>query len=154
MGFFKKFFGLEKTDKEEIKQINPGNPYSSMTHRQKLAAMNLMMVFGGSCSGSAEEISKINHIMTQEGQLMGVSGVEMHAATSTFTGMTGMADSLKGVERKVLERLFYVFYCVIAAGKNVQAAQVLIAIYKDYGFSEQECFAILEKVSGKKITDV
>ena len=43
------------------------NIYDNLTQRQKLAAMNLMVVFGGSCSGAEYELNKINHIMASEG---------------------------------------------------------------------------------------
>ena len=127
------------------------NVYSRLTHHQKLAAMNLMMAFAGSCSGSPQEISKINHIMTQEGHLLGISGNEMHAATSRFNGMKGMADALNGADRRALEELFWAFYCIVAVGKDSQAIRILMLIYKDYGFSEQDCISILEKASGRKI---
>ena len=54
------------------------NIYDTLTQNQKLAAMNLMVVFGGSCSGTEYELNKINHIMASEGQLMGISGNERH----------------------------------------------------------------------------
>lgn len=154
MGFFKKIFGLEKTDKEEIKQINPGNPYSSMTHRQKLAAMNLMLAFGGSCSGTPDELSKINHIMTQEGRLLGISADEMNTATSSFNGMKGMSDALKGADRLALEKLFWAFYCIIAAGKNEMAVRVLLLMYEGFGFSTQDCLSILNRKTGINLEEL
>lgn len=149
MGILSELFGNKTTNSKQ--QDIPENVYSRMSHYQKLAAMNLMMAFAGSCSGSPHEISKINHIMTQESQLMGISGNEMHAATSRFNGMKGMADALKGTDRRVLEELFWAFYCIVAVGKDSQAVQILLLIYKDYGFSEQDCVSILEKKSGRKI---
>lgn len=155
MGLLKELFGHKHTkEQQDDSTTNNDNVYSKLTHYQKLAAMNLMMVFGGSCSGSPQELSKINHIMTQEGQMLGVSVAEMHAATSRFSGMKGMSDTLKGADRKALEKLFWAFYCIIAIGKDPQAAQVLMIIYKDYGFSEQDCIAILEKRSGKRISEL
>lgn len=156
MGFFSELF-VNKTS--NIKQHNASNGntnnvYSKLTHYQKLAAMNLMMAFGGSCSGSPQELSKINYIMTEEGRLLGVSGEEMHASTSCFSGMKGMSDALKDADKSSLEKLFWAFYCIIAVGKNPQAAQVLMAIYKDYGFSERECISILEKHTGKKMGEL
>jgi len=152
MGLLRDLFGIGSP--KAANDSSTDNVYSNLTYNQKLAAMNLMMVFGGSCSGSPQELSKINHIMTQEGQMLGVSVAEMHAATSRFSGMKGMSDTLKGADRKALEKLFWAFYCIIAVGKDPQAAQVLMIIYKDYGFSEQDCIAILEKKSGKRISEL
>lgn len=156
MGILHDLFGHKTPPKEQQDHstTNNGNVYSSLTHYQKLAAMNLMFVLGGSCSGSPQEVSKINHIMTQEGHLLGISGAEMHAANSSFSGMKEMSDALKGADRKALERLFLPFYCIIAVGKDPQAVQLLLIIYKDYGFSEQDCISILEKYSGKRLSEL
>ncbi len=155
MGFLRELF-VNKTNSRQQNASNGNsyNVYSKLTHYQKLAAMNLMMAFGGSCSGSPQELSKINHIMSEEGRLLGVSGDEMHAATSRFSGMKGMSDALKDADKSALEKLFWAFYCITAVGKNSQAAQVLMVIYKDYGFSEQECISILEKHTGKKMGEL
>ena len=51
---------------------NSSNVYSYLTQRQKLAAMNLMTAFGGSCPGTLQNLDKINHIMSVEGGKMGV----------------------------------------------------------------------------------
>ena len=50
------------------KTTTSSSPYDSLTWNQKLAAMNLMIVFGGSCSGLPHELDKINHIMSVEGR--------------------------------------------------------------------------------------
>lgn len=128
--------------------------YSSLTQRQKLAAMNLMTVFGGSCPGTSENLDKINHIMSVEGGKMGVTGTEVHAAMDTFSGMPDMVNTLKGANRKVLESLFWAYYCIVAVGKSPQAVQVLLGVYKDWGFSEQECLTILENRTGRKLEDL
>lgn len=133
---------------------NPSNSYSALTQRQKLAAMNLMTVFGGSCPGTTQNIDKINHIMSVEGSKMGLSGAEVHAAKDTFSGMPGMVNTLKGSNRKALEDLFWAYYCIVAVGKSAQAVQVLLGVYKDLGFSEQECIAILENRTGRKSSDL
>lgn len=156
MGIFRDLFGngSPKTSKDNSAKENVDNVYSNLTYNQKLAAMNLMMAFGGSCSGTAQELSKINHIMTQEGRMLGVTTTEMHAATSRFSGMKGMSDALMGANREALEKLFWAFYCIIAAGKNEQAVRVLLAIYKDLGFSEQDCLNILNKRTGINFEDL
>ena len=74
------------------KKTASSNIYDTLTQKQKLAAMNLMVVFGGSCSGTEYELDKINHIMASEGQLMGISGNEMRAGASLFNGMEGMVN--------------------------------------------------------------
>lgn len=133
---------------------NSSNVYSSLTQRQKMAAMNLMTVFGGSCSGTSQNIDKINHIMSVEGGKMGVTGAEVHAAIDTFSGMPDMVNALKGVNRSALESLFWAYYCIIAVGKSAQAVQVLLGVYRDLGFSEQECASILEKRTGIKLENL
>lgn len=126
------------------------NVYDNLTHKQKLAAMNLMMVFGGSCSGTDYELNKINHIMTVEGQLMGISENEMKAASSHFDGMEDMVNALFGADHQALEKLFWAFYCIIAVGKSEYAAYVLLGIYHNFGFAEQDCLNILETRTGIK----
>lgn len=127
------------------------NVYSSMSYNQKLAAMNLMIVFGGSCSGTPQELNKINHIMTVEGKEMGLSGEEVHAGAAKFDGMKDMVNAIKGVNRNALEKLFWAYYCIIAAGKSAEAVQVLLGVYKDLEFTEEECVSILERITGRKI---
>ena len=133
---------------------NSSDVYSYLTQRQKLAAMNLMTVFGGSCPGTSQNLGKINHIMSVEGGKMGVTGAEVHAAMDTFSGMPDMVNTLKGANRKALESLFWAYYCIVAVGKSAQAVQVLLGVYKDWGFSEQECVAILENRTGRKLEDL
>ena len=133
---------------------NSSNAYSSLTKKHKLAAMNLMTVFGGSCPGTSQNLDKINHIMSVEGGKMGVSGAEVHAAMDTFSGMPDMVNTLKGADRKALESLFWAYYCIVAVGKSAQAVQVLLGVYKDLGFSEQECIFLLENRTGRKQEDL
>ena len=156
MGLLRDLFGIgsSKPTEDDSAKENVVNVYSNLTYNQKLAAMNLMMVFGGSCSGTAQELSKINHIMTQEGRMLGVTATEMHAATSRFSGMKGMSDALIGADRGALEKLFWAFYCIVAAGKNEQAVRVLLAVYEDLGFSEQDCLNILNKRTGINFEDL
>lgn len=134
---------------QSVNTSNPSNVYSSLTQRQKMAAMNLMMAFGGSCPNTPQNIEKINHIMTVEGGKMGVSGEQVHSACDTFSGMPDMVNALKGINRGALESLFWAFYCIVAVGKSAQAVQVLLGVYRDLGFSEQDCLSILEKRTGK-----
>lgn len=133
---------------------NPSNVYSSLTQRQKMAAMNLMIVFGGSCPGTPQNIEKINHIMTVEGGKMGVSGEQVHAAHDTFSGMPDMVNAIKGMSRNALESLFWAYYCIVAVGKSAQAVQVLLGVYRELGFSEQDCISILENRTGKKLENL
>ena len=130
------------------------NIYYNLTQKQKLAAMNLMVVFGGSCSGTEYELDKINHIMASEGQLMGISGNEMRAGASLFNGMEGMVNSLMGANRDALKKLFWAYYCIIAVGKSEQAVNVLLGVYNKWGISEQECINILESRTGRKLSDL
>lgn len=133
------------------KSATPTSPYDALTFKQKLAAMNLMVVFGGACSGAPHELNKINHIMTVEGREMGVSGEQMRSAS--FSGMKDMVDNLKGSNRVALEKLLWPFYCIICLSQSIQAVQVLINIYCELGFSYQECASILEKRAGRKVID-
>ena len=64
---------------QEVKDI-----YSGMTMRQKAAAMNLMMVLGGSCPPTPACISEVNKIMTFAGRSMGISGAEYKSYTDSF----------------------------------------------------------------------
>ena len=130
------------------------NIYDTLSHKQKLAAMNLMVVFGGSCSGSEYELNKINHIMSTEGQLMGISGDAMRSGRSQFNGMEGMVNALIGANHEALKKLFWAYYCIIAVGKSEQAAHVLLGVYDKWCISEQECINILETRTGKKLSEL
>ena len=136
------------------KKTATSNIYDTLTQKQKLAAMNLMVVFGGSCSGTEYELDKINHIMASEGQLMGISGNEMRAGASLFNGMEGMVNSLIGANRDALKKLFWAYYCIIAVGKSEQAVNVLLGVYNKWGISEHECIHILESRTGRKLSDL
>ncbi len=136
------------------KKTASSNIYDTLTQKQKLAAMNLMVVFGGTCSGTEYELDKINHIMASEGQLMGISGNEMRAGASLFNGMEGMVNSLIGANRDALKKLFWAYYCIIAVGKSEQVANVLLGVYNKWGISEQECINILESRTGRKLSDL
>ncbi|MCR4849552.1 MAG: hypothetical protein K5920_11980 [Bacteroidales bacterium] len=155
-GIFRDLFGLGPTKDKKNNSTKHGaqNVYSNLTYNQKLAAMNLMLAFGGSCSGTPEELNKINHIMTQEGRLLGISADEMNTATSSFNGMKGMSDALKGADRLALEKLFWAFYCIIAAGKNEMAVRVLLSIYEGFGFSTQDCLSILNRKTGINLEEL
>lgn len=126
--------------------------YSKLTQNQKLAALNLMLVFGGSCSGTPAELSKINHIMTKESEKMGVTSAQFQSSTSMFSGMKHMADTLIGADRKALSELFWAYYCIVAVGQKEEAIHVLMSIYRDYGFTENDCVAILERKSGRRLS--
>ena len=144
--------GLMDFFKKNNTQIS--NVYDYLSNKQKLAAMNLMVVFGGSCSGTEYELNKINHIMASEGQAMRISGNEMRAGSSQFNGMEEMVNALVGANRHALEKLFWAFYCIVAVGKSEQAAHVLLGVYNKFGFSEQECLNILESRTGKKASEL
>ena len=154
MGFLSELFG-GKTSNVQKKPINTtvDSIYSSLTRHQRLAAMNLMFAFSGSCSGTVEELSKINHIMAKEGQALGITKEEMQTATSSLfnNDMRTMANALKGADKVTLEKLFWAFYCIIAAGKSKQAVLILLSIYEDFGFSNQDCVSILERRTGIKM---
>lgn len=126
--------------------------YSRLTQNQKLAALNLMMVFGGSCSGTPAELNKINHIMTKESEKMGITSTQFHASSSMFSGMKHMANTLIGADRDALAELFWAYYCIAAVGQQEETVHVLMSIYRDYGFSENDCVAILERKTGRRIS--
>lgn len=136
------------------KTSKPSTPYDCLTWNQKLAAMNLMIVFGGSCSGLPHELDKINHIMSVEGREMGVTGAQTQAARSMFSDMNDMVNALRGANRQALEKLFWAFYCIAAVGKSSNAIRVLLEVYNKLEFSEQECASILEKKTGYKINEL
>ena len=146
MGFFNNLF-RQKQDENPL----ASNMYSSLTYRQKMAAMNLMKLFGGSCSGSQQELSKINQIMSVEGNKMNVSASEVNAIQNQFSDLDEMIITLKNADRNALKSLFWTFYCIIGVGKSEQAVQLLISIYNDFGFTTQECATILEQKTGVNI---
>ena len=136
------------------KTPQPSSPYRLLTWNQKLAAMNLMVVCGGSCSGQPHELDKINHIMSVEGREMGVSGDQVHSARSLFSDMNEMVNALNGANRHALDKLFWAFYCIVAVGKSSQAVLVLLGVYNKLGFSKQECTLILERKTGHKLNEL
>lgn len=92
--------------------------------------------------------------MTVEGRAMGVTGDQMRAGRNNFSGMKDMSNALIGADRKALENLFWAFYNIIAIGRNEQAAHILVAMYGDFGFSEDDCISILERRTGKRLSEL
>ena len=108
--------------------------------------MNLMMVLGGSCPPTPAAISEINKIMTYAGRSMGISGREYKSYTDSFEGVRGMISELKGVkDRTVMDTLFLSFFSVVSVGKSEQALSALLNIYSEFGYTEDDCYAILQK---------
>lgn len=128
--------------------------YSSLTRRQKLAALNLMFCFGcSSCSNNFEHVPKVDHILVSECKRMGILKSELTASTNMFSDMPDMVDNLRGVDEVALEKIFIAIYCIIAIGKSEEAVRALLAIYEQLGFSEQDCLSILEKSTGVKVSE-
>lgn len=146
---------IRKNVKEPTSMSTANNSiYTSLSQRQKLAAMNLMKVFGSSSPCTPQNLDKINHIMSVEAGKMEVSSAQIHVAWDTFSGMPDMANTLKGANRSALESLFWAYYCIVAVGKSAQAVQVLLGVYRDLGFSEQECVDFLERRTGIKLDEL
>ena len=128
--------------------------YSSLTRRQKLAALNLMFCFGcGSCSNNFEHVPKVDHILVSECKRMGILKSELTSSTNMFSGMPDMVDNLRGVNKVALEKIFIAICCIIAIGKSEETVRALLAIYEQLGFSEQDCLSILEKSTGVKVSE-
>jgi hypothetical protein len=113
-----------------------------------------MKVFGSSSPCTPQNLDKINHIMSVEAGKMEVSSAQIHVAWDTFSGMPDMVNTLKGANRSALESLFWAYYCIVAVGKSAQAVQVLLGVYRDLGFSEQECVDFLERRTGIKLDEL
>ena len=84
---------------------------------------------------------------------MGVSGNQVHSASSLFSDMNDMVNALNGADRHALEKLFWAYYCIVAVGKSSQAVLALLGVYNKLGFSEQECASILEGKTGRKLNE-
>lgn len=126
---------------QEIKDL-----YSGMTMRQKAAAMNLMMVLGGSCPPTPACVSEINKIMTIAGRSMGISGAEYKSYTDSFGGVWGMIDELKEIgDKGVMDSLFLSFFSIVSVGKSEQGLIALLNIYSKFGYTEDDCLEIVEK---------
>lgn len=144
---------VDNTNIKSESSINSSIPktvYSSLSHRQKIAAMNIMNIFGNYSQEALLFQDKICHIMDCEGLKMGVSCSEAFNYVNTFSGMRDMVRTLKGSNREALENLFFAYYCIIATYKSENAIKVLMNVYHDLGFSELECVEILEQATGIK----
>ena len=120
--------------------------YSGMTMKQKAAAMNIMTILGGSCPGTPSNISKINQIMTIAGRSMQITGNQYKSYTDSFGGIKGMINELKNVnDRAIMDSLFLSFFSIVSIGKSEQAMTVLLGIYSEFGYSEDDCLEILQK---------
>lgn len=127
---------------QEVKEL-----YSGLTMRQKAAAMNLMMVLGGSCPPTPSCISEVNKIMTIAGRSMQISGAEYKSYTDSFGSIKGMVNELKGIKDKgVMDSLFLSFFSIVSVGKSEQALAALLNIYSEFGYSEDDCMEILNKM--------
>lgn len=129
--------------------------YKTLTQRQKLAALNLMKCFGaGSCPCSSEYTQKINHILIVMADKMGISWLEYKTSSNMFSSMEDMVSCLKGANKIALENIFMGIYCIVALGKSKEAVCVLLQIFSQLGFREQDCISILESKTGVKIEDL
>lgn len=89
--------------------------------------------------------------MTVTSEKMGISLGEYQASSSLFSNMTDMVNELKGANRKALESIFMAIYCIIAIGKSKEAVCVLLQIFSQLGFMEQDCISILESKTGVRL---
>ena len=128
--------------KETVSQ----NIYYPLSQIQRLAALHLMQLLGSSCSGTEQDLCKINHIIKTEMQNMSISA--NHLSLCTFNDIKEITDELKGADRLCLESIFWACYCIVSVGKSKEAVQLLISCYEEIGFNEQECLSILEKRTG------
>lgn len=134
------------------KETPEANVFDSLTQREKLAALNLMVVFGGSSSGTPLELDRINRIISEEAALMKISPQEMHNGFNLFSGMDDMIDNIKKINKRALERLFWAYYRIFAASRSEQGVFVLMKIYRNLGFSEVDCVNILEQRTGERLS--
>lgn len=116
----------------------PSSPYESLTLNQKLAAMSLMMFIGDFGTNISFKLKNISHIMSVEGQKMGISVYEIRKAHSMFPEMRDSVNALKGVNKNALENLFWACYSITIFGGAKKAVPVLMNIYSEFGFSEEE----------------
>jgi len=137
------FSSISQTNEvpQEVKNL-----YSGMTMRQKAAAMNLMMVLGGSCPPTPSCISEVNKIMTFAGHSMQITGPQYKSYTESFGNVRGMIEELKSIQNKgVMDALFLSFFSIVSVGKSEQALTVLLNIYSEFGYSEDDCLKIIKK---------
>ena len=121
--------------------------YSSLTVEQKLAAMNLMTVLGGSCDGSSSQISKINNIMTENSKNLGLTLGQFNLSRQRFTSLESMLEVLKTVDNKpAMDALLVQFFRIIAVNRSTEGGLFLMGIYEKLGYTEDQFTKVLENV--------
>ena len=139
---------MSERKQENTKPHVSDSSYSALSYDQKLIAMNLMFFFGSFCSGSSESMSKIAHIMSVEGKKMGLTAEESSPKGNYIPDPHIIVNALRDVDSRVLEDLYWAYYCIIAVSKSEKAVHFLLSIYDGLGISDSECLSILQKRTG------
>lgn len=125
---------------QEVKDL-----YSVMTVRQKAAAMNLMWLLGAFCHQKRECVSEINKITTIAERSMGISKATYRSYRESLGDFKDITNELKNIRDKcVMDYLFLSFYSVVSVSKSKQAMAVLLKIYSECGYTEDDCLEILK----------
>jgi len=133
-----------KPQNDALKAVN--DLYSGMTLKQKAAAMNLMMVLAGAGPNTPAYIAEINKLMSMAGSYMQITGEQYKSYTSYFGDYRGMVNELKGVNnRAIYDSLFLSFFSIISVAKSEQALNVLLSIYSEFGYTEEDCYNVIQK---------
>ena len=120
--------------------------YSGMTLRQKAAVMNLMMALAGAGPDTPEYIAQINKLMSIEGAYLQITSEQYKSYTESFGGLEGLVNELKGIhDKSILETLFLSFFSIVAESKSERALVILLHVYSELGFSEEDCYKIIQK---------
>ena len=118
--------------------------FAPLTREQKLAALKLMTLLGGSVPPSAESINLINRIMSRSANAMGISG---DAIRSYDFGSIEKATSILNTisDREALDILFQAYFNIVAIGKDKNAANLLSSIFESLGYEYDDLEDLIKK---------
>lgn len=131
-------------DSKPLQAVN--DLYSGLTTKQKAAVLELMMALAGFGPGTPAFISKVNNLMKTASDYMQISASEYKRYKFSLGDLDGIVSTLKAInDRQVLDCLFLSFFSVVVESKSQQALSALLNIYSQFGYSEDDCFHIVQK---------
>lgn len=121
--------------------------YGDVTLEQKLASAQLLKIFGATCNGSAGQIHQVSDIVGSYCGLMNISANQVRDSQQQFDSMDKIIDVLSSVKNKgFMDQLLYSCFCVVSINKSEQGANVLSAIFGKFGYSDDDCVEVIQKI--------
>lgn len=138
---------MSVSEANDILQDTLAGAYGNVSLEQKLASAQLLKLFGATCDGSAGQIHQVNDIVASYCGLMGISANQLRSSQQQFDSIEKLIDVLSSVKNKgFMDQLLYSCFCVVSINKSEQGANVLSAIFSKFGYSDDDCVEVIQKI--------